>query len=643
MFPNLRSTPKPKIREQSEVSPKLILKKTPASCTELDIDDGYPMLPAVDDILDDVFESSPTPRSSRLNSDQRSFGSGPSSPPLGMAQLQGKPYDEPPSPYNSLTHREVGTEGKRPNISDFTSRIGTVAFAEPVRIPKISEDALQQPLDKSREILLDPKIYSLPANMMDQEMTDINPLSELEVFVDAPSDPLQTTETDIQAQCVEVSTNSPQSQDTSKPSDDRISCEIIQEPSTLYAPSNTIEGDKSNRITSNEEQVSSIVDSFQGSEKSYFPSEDEQIAAQLVSDLERAWSQAESEMKGDGSTTRQSGKACRKRKVSTGRPGPTKKVKANPDIQVVVEPRKPEDADEDYIVVEEDEHSCLSDENLEEGHSPTPPRVTRASARKSKNGRKRTGRARSSSASDCSNPNSRASSEESHLLPIKMNSQLESSSEVPASVDLSSQQRSALFHQSSIESWHAQNSPSSTHQEVDEAPHLAEISRRFESGGETRRLSLGTGEVARDLAIDRPLELYASCGEIARDTATAGSQGSTSPCPLVENRNPATHTCEAQTEMELKTSPSSMIGVSSGQERRLSTSQGLNTAGAVRQDLLDATQQAHRARGILAEFKRLQGEIRHAQLNAEEEREMIGALFECVREVHEAGRRGMAG
>lgn len=651
MFPTLGSTPKPKIRERGEVSPKLILKGTQASRTEIDIDDSCPMLPAVDDILDEVFGSSPTPRTSRRNSDQRSFSSGPPSSPLGRAQLEGEPYDERPLPNDRLAQCEVEIEGEKLNEDEFASGIHTKASAAPLKMPNISDVTLQLPLDKSRERSLKHETRSFPPNNSDQGMTDINPPSDFDVFVDAPSGPLQTAEID-QEQRVEVSIASIHSQAISKPNDNLISHEIIQEPVTSYPPGNVFESDKGNVITSNEEEVGWVMDSFQGSERSYLPSEDEQIAAQLVSDLERASSQAEAEMNGNASTISQLGKASKKRKISTGKLGPSKKVKApRPQVfQVVVESRKPEDADDNRIFVDVDEPSYLSDEELTGKHSPTPPRITRASTRKSsKTGGYRTERASPSIASDDSNWDSEASSEEYHLLPRKKEPQTESSPVIPTSVDQRLQRRSALFRQSSTESLHAQNSPLANNHEVDDdAPQPVEISRCPGSGGEMRQRSSGSRDIEKELAVDRPLELHESCRDIARETLIVGKQEAISLCQSVETHDLATQTDKEGTRVEMAASPSRMIGLPSSGDHILSTSHGLDTARSIQHDLLDATKQAGnamqqdqelRAQGILAEFKSLLGDIRQVKLNAEEEREMIGALFECVREVHEAGRR----
>ncbi|MCJ1267116.1 hypothetical protein MMC22_007001 [Lobaria immixta] len=630
MFSDLRSTPKRRIRERGEVSPKLILKGTQVSRTELDLDDNCPMLPVVDEISDDVFGSSPTPRSSRRSSDQRSFSSGPHSSPLGKVQLEVKPYDEPPLPYKRLAQCGVKVEDKTLNNGGTTSEIHTKASGEPMNISNISDETLQLPRDMSREGFIEPETRDFIANNLDQEMTDINPTSDFEAFVDAPSDPLQTKESDVQEQRVEVSRAPPQSQEISKPSDNPISHEVTREPVTSYAPGNVLENDESNVITSNEEEVSRIIGSFQGSERSYVPSDDEQIAAQIVRDLERASSQAESEVKRKASTIRQSGKTCKKRKFSIRKLEPTKKAKIAPSkphvFQAIVVSKKPDDADVDGIFIERDELSYLSDEESKKERSISP--------------------------FDYSNQSSQASSEEPHILPIKTNPQLESSSEIPALVDLSLQRRSALFRQSSIESMDARNSPSAKHHEVDEAPRSVGISRYSGSGAEMRHTSSGIREIERELAVDRPLELQEPCRELARDKAIIDDQGAISPRQSIGIHTPATRSCQGQTEIEKAASTSRMIDLPSGADHILSARLGSDTARAAGQDWLDATQQVEnamqpgqelRAQGILAEFKRLLGGIRQVQLNAEEEREMIGTLFECVREVHEAGRRSTDG
>lgn len=650
MFPDLRSILKPRIRERGEISPKLILKGTQVSRTELDPDDSCPILRPIDDILEDVFVSSPTPKSSGRNSNQRSFSSGPPSLPLGKAQLETKPYDEPPLPNDRLTQREVQIEGEKLNDDDSTSEIYTRASAEPMKTPKFSDQPLQLPLDKSRERSLASEARHFSGNSSDQEMTDINPPSDFDVFVDAPSDPLPTTESAFQEQRGEVSMTSLQSQEISKPSDKPILHEITYEPITLYSPGSVLESDKSNLI-SNEEEVKWIMDSFQGSERSYFPSEDEQIAAQLVSDLERASSQAEAEMRGNASTAGQTEKACKKRKVPTEKLGSAKRVKLPPNpqvVQVAIESRKPEAADDNCMFVDGDEHSHLSDELGKGDHPSSPTRITRASTRKSNSRRSRIGRSRSLTPSDHSNRDSRASSEASNLLPIKTKPKLGSSSGIPASVDVSLQRQPALFRQSSIESRHAQRSPSAKYHEVDGRLQLATSSSCSISGGEMRHKSSGIREIEREPAVDRPLELPAPCQEIAQDKAIVDDHGAISPCQSVEIHDLATKTYQGQTEIEEAASPSMMIGLPSGEDHILSTSHGLDPARAVQQGFLDTTKQVGNAmqqkqeptaQGIISELKCLLGGIRQVTFNAEEEREMIGSLFECVREVHESGRR----
>lgn len=650
MFPDLRSILKPRIRERGEVSPKLILKGTQVSRTEIDPDDSCPILPPVDDTLEDVFGLSPTPKSSGRNSNQRSFSSGPPSLPLGKAQLETKPYDEPPLPNNRLTQCEVQIEREKLNDDDSTSEIYTRASAEPMKTPKFSDETLQLPLDKSRERSLEPEAQHFSANSSDQEMTDINPPSDFAIFVDAPSDPLPSTKSAFQEQGVEVSMTTLPSQEISKSSDKSILDEIAHKPITLYSPGSVLESDKSNLI-SDEEEVKWTMDSFQGSERSYFPSEDELIAAQLVSDLERASSQAEAEMRGNASTAGQAEKACKKRKVPTGKLGPAKRVKLPPNpqvVQVVIESRKPEDADDDCMFVDGDEHSNLSDELGKGDHPSSPTRITRASTRKSNSRRYRTGRSRSLTSSDYSNRDSRASSEASNLLPIKTKPQLESSSGFPASVDVSIQRQPALIRQSSIESLHAQRGPSAKHHEVDGRPQLATSSGCSISGGKMRHKSSGIREIEREPTVDHPLELPAPCREIAQDKVIVGDHGAISLCQSVEIHDLATKIYQGQAEMEEVASPSMMIGLPSGEDHILSTSHGLDPARAVRQGFLDSTKlvgsamqqkQEPRAQGIISELKCLLGGIQQVTFNAEEEREMIGSLFECVRAVHESGRR----
>ncbi|MCJ1462990.1 hypothetical protein MMC07_001594 [Pseudocyphellaria aurata] len=636
MFPGLRSTPKPKIREGDEVLPKLILKGTQAARTELNPDDCCPMLPPVDDILDDVFGSSPTPRSSRQNSYQRSSSIGSPSSPLREAQPEAKPCDEPPLPYNRLAEGEVEVQGEKLDIDGSTSEIHTRANATAL---KTSDSLDELPGEKGVDPFPAPILGNFLANSSDQEMTDIDPTSDFDLFVDAPSDPLPTTEADVQGQHVEMSTNPAQSHEIFESSGSSISHEVLSGPVTSSAPGDVLDCNKSNMMTTNED-VSRLMDSFQESERSYLPSEDEQIAAQLVSDLERASSQAEAEMKVNASTIRQSGQACKKRKIPIEKLGPNKKIHTSPKpqtFQVVVESRRPEDAYVDCVFVGEDEHSPSS---------PSPHRVSSGSVRKSTRSKHRTGSARSSTASNNSGQNSQASCEKGDPLPTKPELESESPSRYAASLDISSQRRSAIFRHSSVERLHAQNSPSARHNEVDEAFQSTQAARC--SGGELGQKSSKIKETERELVADGPLEPHASCGNIVLDTAIVCDEGSIPPDRGVEIHDLATQTHQGQTEIAKAASPSRTIGLALGGGHTLSTSDGLDTTQAVAPDVLATTQQIEHAMqpepqatapGILAAFKCLLGDLGHVQINAEEEREMIGALFECVREVHEAGRR----
>ncbi len=409
MFPGLRSTPRPRAREQGEVLPKLILKGTQGSRIEIDAADCCPILPTADDILDDISESSPTPRSSiRRSPNNQLFSSrAPSSIPIKPHIHVGSSHNNQTASLNGHANCEAQAEGDLLNVVDES------ASELQIRVETDRLNASRKPLplqlDAAQDKSLAPDSGTFSRQSLDQDMFDADPPSDLDVFIDAPSDPLPTTENDMHEQRTEIPASQLHSRDRSKSSDNIISEDMIQKPVTPHAQINLPSGQPSNWTTPKEDEVSKIMDSFQDSEASQIPSDEDQIAAQLASDLERASTHA----KADRSrlclpVDQKAAKASRKRKGSTRNPGrPAKKLKAllQPStIQVVVESRRPND---DYVSVDEIK-PCHPHKDKKET-SPIPSKITRASARRS-NSKNYKSRLRSGDSS-------RSVSAESHLLP----------------------------------------------------------------------------------------------------------------------------------------------------------------------------------------------------------------------------------
>lgn len=573
MFPDLRTTPKIRVREQGDISPKLILKGTQATRSESNAVDGCTVLPPADDISDDVFESSPTPRSSmRRNSGHRPWSSrGPSSPPVKQqADMQ---------PYRGDSIISVGKpvkceaqEGKMliddnestSELQDMkiTSRVITLGDSE--------KSSYLQPVE------FGPDETSLTSLNQDQDMLDADPPSDLDIFIDAPSDPLQTAEHDVHELHTEVPSSLIQAHEEPEPSDHLISEGIIQEPVTPYPQGNLSKRESNNRTTPEENEISRIMDSFQGSETSHILSDEGQIVAQLPSDLKEASPQAEAELGGPSSPIRQeAASSTRKRKGSaenTGRSNKKSKVlPLIPTLQVVIPVKRAGSTDSGCTPLDERKLRRANKEKQEP--SPLASRFTRSSARISAN--KSTPR-KDPSPSACITDASSAASEETCILPGKKKSGTKSGHRKQSDpiCDRTTDNDISQVQLQPVEMGQAQISQSQSHNI--RTPALQQGSK-----------NLGDVAFPPEATDIRP---------IADQTSAATNR------PGPEDLQP-----EAMQP--------------------------------------EAIQQAGRPRApdILAGFRRLLGSIKQMVLGVEEEREMIGVLFESVNEVHAAGRRNKGG
>lgn len=382
---------------------------------------------------------------------------------------------------------------------------------------------------------------------------------------------LQTSERDMHELHAEIPSSLIPAHEEPEPSDHLVSEGIIQEPVTPYPQGNLSKGGPDDWTTPEENEISRIMDSFQGSETSHIPSDEDQVAAQLASDLNRASSEAEAEMSGSSSPIRQeAASSSRKRKGSAENTrGYTKKLKALPQlptVQVVVPVQRAGSTESGRTPLDERKLRRAHKEKQEP--SPLAPRFTRSSARISaKNSTARKHPSRSTSVTD-------AASEETGILPTEKKSGIKSGhrKESNPTCDRATDNDIPQVQLQPVEMGQAQTSQSQSHN--------------------IRKPALQQG--SKDL------------GDVA-------------PPPKATDTRPI-----------------------AGQ-----TLAAINRAGS--EDLQyvqpEAMQQAGRPRAqeILAGFRRLLGNIKQMVLGVEEERQMIGVLFESVNEVHAAGRRSTGG
>lgn len=572
MFQDLRTTPKIRIREQGDILPTLILRGTQTSQSESNPVDGCSALPAADDISDDVFESSPTPRSSmRRNSGHQPWSSsGSSSTPIKQ-QTDMQPYlvDSILSTGEPGV-REAQAEGKiLIDDNESTSELQYMKIASPVIALGDSEESFDlQPVEFESDE------RSLSSQHEDRDMLDADPPSDLDIFIDAPSDPLQIAEHDMPDIHTEISSSLIQADEDPESSNHFISKCMIQEPVTPYPQNNLLKGEPNNWTTPEENEISRIMDSFQGSETSQILTDDDQIAAQLASDLKRVSSKTEAVMSGSSSPIREAAASSgRKRKGSAENTGKrNKKPKILPQfpaIQVVIPIKRAGSTDCGRTPLGEKKLRRAQKERQEPSRLAS--RFTRSSARIG--AKKSIARKDSSRSAGAINASS-SISEETGILPDKKKSGVISGSRKKSD------------------------------------PTYDRISDNEKPQVELRQIEIGQGQA-----------------------------------PLFQSHSilkPASQ--QDPEDLGDVTSSSSATGIRPITDQTLATS-NRSRSEDIQNAQPEAMQQTGRpmAHEILAGFRRLLGNIKQLVLGVEEEREMIGVLFETVHEVQAAGRRNTGG
>ncbi len=356
IFPDIRSSPRSRSRTGDKRSPpKLVLSGSQRSHANLDADDSSPVLPSDDALMKDVLGSSPTPRSNRrVTLDLGSDFEPPSSPPAAPAVVAAVQQLAPPLIPSRIMQDQVKSTNPEENLP------GAEPEIEEVRLPR-KEPILVQHLEeatvgKRPETVVhntNPKLEGNTSNENDRIRSDILPFSEVDMSVDAPSEPVvetPATESGAKSSLVEAASFLSDPPVTSYAHEEPDTLKIIQRVATPIASSNASTRAQGHAPPSPEAKISSIIDSFYDESTSFYSNEDNQIAAQLVNDLERASQQASPQKKEHSGANSQLRKR-RKRKIESGslRRNP-KRVKAAQGIEVVVETRKPGDINECVIV-----------------------------------------------------------------------------------------------------------------------------------------------------------------------------------------------------------------------------------------------------------------------------------------------------
>ena len=537
MFPELSSSPQLNTRKTHHELPRLVLDANVKQRHELEPEDQVsPTLPAINGDMEAFLGSSPTPRSSnKIVVDPHPMDAPPSSPP-GVPAVEGGPDVS-----GGIVQEDVQVPDDRELQNEALQQSHLLnGQASPRSLKKSENFERHRNTEAPEEIQPQAQEQKTTVAADVTEDTDMPLLSDCDIFVDAPAESGRDSSPArerVAEQAVPVIPSSPEMQLTSEP----------------YYGKVDQSGDSGNLVseelaTECEDSISRVTDSFQ-SQTSQYSNDDEQIAAQLAVDMERASSQAERMGAGTQATE---DKKKRKRRTSSSTM-PNKKSKLKPQVQqcqVIIDTQTPIIAEEDCIII---------DTRSAEATPEAPLRRVKLE--------------RSPSPSDV----------RQDLRVAQSTKRKGSSSKTESAARISTSHATAEGRS-------------------DEGSTLGFLQRY---GGDDGKGSAGTQSSRR-----RSVRLI-------RESRKAGGED---------------HSQQDEDEDGSVTAPKA-VTASSGSDAtcRVQAQQGIDSG------LSPGKWNYHR---LVDGFRNLLGSIRHVTLRAEEEREITNVLFESVKEVQEAGRRG---
>ena len=602
----------------------------------LNVDENSPTFPSIDGLHCDILESSPTPRPRRKNCFVGSLDVGTSSSPsVRFVTKTNLRRDHTPPTTKNPIQSPIGMPEVNHDDDSVTTRARASNLAIPISAFEDSNISPHPPLSTS---ITDGNLFT-GVDQTNQPNTqnayDTEPVSDAEEYVDAQSDFSRSLEENRLLDGVTAA--SACTNKASKPTEKAHQREVFQGPMTA------LEDGSRPQDANKFEALSCITDSLEDQQAIPFPTEDDQIAAQLVSDLERASSQAESEI-GGPSPIAQRPKINRKRKGDSEAPTTaTKKTKISrqsQNFQILVKSREPIDIENDGLAP--DANGVLPplcvDVKPEEPESPT--RISTTTAGSSDAGENTNQHTESVAAHASTNPESRSVSDETDLP---------ASGDATVSVNHCAQfrRRSARLCRKSEAKQQSRRDCGVTIFDDDDDDDDARSAKAARDPKESRRPTRSESTKAHEHADDR----FSTAGSTPASSAHVALTGTVYEMGAHDNETDHNHT-SAQL-----LNPDDWHGLACDRN-------ALDVTGAqvIRKD--DATTD-HRAsppnawkaitkadtascriqtensegREILRGLSSLLEDIKQVKLGAEEERQMIQILFATVHEVQEAGRR----
>ncbi|KAL8642562.1 MAG: hypothetical protein Q9228_000749 [Teloschistes exilis] len=327
MFPDIRSSPR-KSRSMERL-PELILHGKAAGEKALDADaEPSPTFPPGDPVMNDFLGSSPTPCLSRKDSLECPTTDGPASSPPASPSPQDA--GSPKLPQNDSVERSAGSE--------LASAVLTEDIHGEVAGNQHDELACQSTAVKDITEASEHRVSE----------AELDSLSDCDEYVDASQEPIENTDAGAEP-----------SKDLKTTAPHGISHDAIETSGSPATP-RKINADKTgtaHEVHTGNDSISLVEDSFQ-QEIPHTPTEDEQAQDQLLRDLEEASSQGDVQLnKRRPSMSSPSEKRGRKRRTQlsddTKRSKKAKIPAPAQSFEVVVETRKPDQGDDEIIVIDD--------------------------------------------------------------------------------------------------------------------------------------------------------------------------------------------------------------------------------------------------------------------------------------------------
>ena len=598
MFPELGSSPQPLSGQTDRHLPRLNLSGG-KHCHQAGIDPDAqisPIFPIIDDTFESFLGSSPTPRAALKNPFDRASATRQPLRSLPAAAQAGN--DRTPGAaqgYESEAHEKIELEKETKRQTRILN-----AQCDPV-VPDVLQEESSTPGEEHRI----ERGYTAENQSLDEELVHKSTNMEQTVAASTRAPKQHPLENEI---AIQPEASFPTSTSLTRARHDGGIISSQTRPDLNEGP-NTAD------ITAEDEITSRVADSFQ-SQSSFYSNDDEQISAQLAADMERASSQA------------QMVRTRPKRKRNAfEEPRQSKKAKgAAPRTQnchVVVETRRPQDLGEDCIII--DTRNALSSPrarspSIKRERSSSPGILNAMPVNEA------TGRESSDSvaASDLVTRLPRATSPSSshsqnlHDTPLsqrpvkRRSARLSEGSEVV----IDSQ------HLSSIKECHpkvkrrAAAVAQTTVNDI-EKQDVRDVDHNTNSTPNVHAYMIDRAPVISNSAVSAFQDQDQSSRESSKPTEPQNStKGRDIRASLVLQQQECAATKEPSTSDNGICPAGSDEGHDPSSRRRRTTSQE-----------------------VLEGFQKLLGDIKQVSFRAEDERSMVRILFECVKEVHDAGRR----